>query len=243
MRQIFLDTETTGLDPAQGHRLIEIAAVEMINRKHTNRHFHAYVNPEREIDAEAERVHGTSLDFLQDKPKFANVADEFLAFVEGAELIIHNAPFDIGFLNAELKRIGRQEMKVFCPSVIDTLVMAKDVFPGKRNSLDALCDRFEIDRSNRTLHGALIDCELLGDVYLALTRGQDSLLMDFGSHSHGGASHGGKPRRECKAAPRVRYATEQELAQHADYLADLDKNTKGDCLWLKMTKPDDAAVN
>lgn len=240
MRQIFLDTETTGLDPSQGHRLIEIAAVEMINRKHTNRHYHVYVNPEREIDAEAERVHGISLDFLQDKPKFANVADEFLAFVEGAELIIHNAPFDIGFLNAELKRIGRPEMKVFCPSVIDTLVMAKENFPGKRNSLDALCDRFDIDRSNRTLHGALIDCELLGDVYLALTRGQDSLLIDMGGDNAAGGQYSNKPRRERKNPLKILPADEQELEQHATYLADLDKSTKGDCLWLKMTSTADA---
>lgn len=242
MRQIFLDTETTGLDPAQGHRLIEIAAVEMINRKHTNRHYHCYVNPERDIDAEAERVHGISRDFLQDKPKFAGVVDEFLAFVEGAELIIHNAPFDIGFLNHELKRLGRPEMKTFCPAVIDTLAMAKDTFPGKRNSLDALCDRFDIDRSNRTLHGALIDCELLGDVYLALTRGQDSLLIEAGNDDAVG-SVDRRPRRERKRALKVLPATAQELEQHASYLADLDKSTKGACLWLKLAaEPDVSSV-
>jgi DNA polymerase-3 subunit epsilon len=178
MRQIVLDTETTGLDPRQGHRIIEIACLELVNRRLTGRHLHKYVNPEREIDAGAAAVHGITLDFLADKPRFADVAEEFLEFITGAELVIHNAPFDVGFLNAELDLLGRVPVETVCAGVRDTLRMAKELHPGKRNSLDALCDRFEVDRSNRTLHGALIDCELLGEVYLSMTRGQNSLLVD-----------------------------------------------------------------
>ncbi|MDR2838209.1 MAG: DNA polymerase III subunit epsilon, partial [Azonexus sp.] len=175
MRQIILDTETTGLDPRQGHRIIEIAALEMTNRRLTGRHLHKYINPEREIDEGAQAVHGISLDFLADKPKFADIADEFLDFINGAELIIHNAPFDLGFLNAELSRLDRVPVETLCNGVTDTLKMARDLHPGKRNSLDALCERYEIDNSSRTLHGALLDTELLAEVFLAMTRGQNSL--------------------------------------------------------------------
>ncbi len=181
MRQIFLDTETTGLYPDQGHRIIEIAAVEIFNRRPTQRHFHVYINPEREIDAGAQEVHGISLEFLQDKPLFAQVAEEFVEFVRGAELIIHNAPFDMGFLNMELARLGLDKLETSVSGVIDTLKMAKESRPGQRNNLDALCRHFGIDNSKRTLHGALLDAELLGEVYIAMTRGQESLLMELTS--------------------------------------------------------------
>ena len=161
MRQVFLDTETTGLSPAQGHRIIEIAAVEVVNRRITQNHFHVYLNPDREIDQGAQEVHGITLEFLQDKPRFVEVADEFLDFVANAELIIHNAPFDVGFLNAELGKIDRANIEETSISIIDTLKMAKDMRPGQRNSLDALCRHFGIDNSKRTLHGALLDAELL----------------------------------------------------------------------------------
>lgn len=181
MRQIFLDTETTGLYPDQGHRIIEIAAVEIFNRRPTQRHFHVYINPEREIDAGAQEVHGISLEFLQDKPLFEQIASEFLEFVRGAELIIHNAPFDVGFLNMELSRLGMEKLENAVSGIIDTLKMAKESRPGQRNNLDALCRHFGIDNSKRTLHGALLDAELLGEVYIAMTRGQESLLMELAS--------------------------------------------------------------
>jgi len=181
MRQIFLDTETTGLYPDQGHRIIEIAAVEIFNRRPTQRHFHIYINPEREIDPGAQEVHGISLEFLQDKPLFAAIAEEFIEFIRGAELIIHNAPFDVGFLNMELTRLNLDKLESYISSIIDTLKMAKEMRPGQRNNLDALCRHYGIDNSQRTLHGALLDAELLAEVYIAMTRGQESLLMDLSS--------------------------------------------------------------
>lgn len=179
MRQIFLDTETTGLYPDQGHRIIEIAAVEIFNRRPTQRHFHIYINPEREIDAGAQEVHGISLEFLQDKPLFTHIAEEFIEFIRGAELIIHNAPFDVGFLNMELAKLGLDKLETYISGIIDTLKMAKEMRPGQRNNLDALCRHFGIDNSQRTLHGALLDAELLAEVYIAMTRGQESLLMEL----------------------------------------------------------------
>ncbi|WP_309294435.1 DNA polymerase III subunit epsilon [Azonexus sp.] len=170
MRQIVLDTETTGLDPRQGHRIIEIACIEIVNRRLTGRHLHQYINPEREIDEGAQAVHGITLDFLADKPKFADGVDEFLAFIKGAELVIHNAPFDLGFLNAELCRLDRVPVESICNGVIDTLKLARAMHPDKRNSLDALCERYQIDNSSRTRHGALLDTELLAEVFLAMTR-------------------------------------------------------------------------
>ena len=172
MRQIFLDTETTGLEHKLGHRIIEIAGVEMRNRRLTQRHFHHYINPERDIDAGALEVHGITLAFLQDKPRFADIAAEFLEFIRDAELIIHNAPFDIGFLNAELARLDMAPVDTICHSVQDTLRMAKELFPGKRNNLNALCERYNVDNSHRTLHGALLDAEILAEVYVDMTRGQ-----------------------------------------------------------------------
>ena len=177
MRQIFLDTETTGLSADNGDRVIEIGCVELLHRKLTGNNLHFYLNPERDSHEDALRVHGITNEFLKDKPKFAEVVDQFLEYIEGAEVIIHNAPFDIGFLNKELELQGRKPLANYIEGVIDTLVMAKEMFPGKRNSLDALCDRLEVDNSGRTLHGALLDAELLADVYINLTRGQDALLM------------------------------------------------------------------
>ena len=179
MRQVFLDTETTGLDPNQGHRIIEIAAVEFNNRQSTNKKYHSYINPEREIDAAAEEVHGLSLEFLQDKPIFQDVAQDFLNFIQGAELIIHNAPFDVGFINAELGRLGLSKLDDNEVHITDSLQFAKDLRPGQRNSLDALCRAYDIDNSERTLHGALLDAQLLGEVFIAMTRGQEAISMDF----------------------------------------------------------------
>ena len=179
MRQVFLDTETTGLDPNQGHRIIEIAAVEFNNRQSTNKKYHSYINPEREIDAAAEEVHGLSLEFLQDKPLFKDVAKDFLNFIQGAELIIHNAPFDVGFINAELGRLGMSKLEENEVHITDSLLFAKDLRPGQRNSLDALCRAYDIDNSERTLHGALLDAQLLGEVFIAMTRGQEAISMDF----------------------------------------------------------------
>lgn len=235
MRQIILDTETTGLEPSQGHRIIEFAGLEMVDRKLTGRHLHLYMHPEREIDPDAERVHGISLDFLADKPKFHAVADELVDFISGAELIIHNAPFDVGFLNAEFSRLGIAPVDKLCALVTDTLRMARDTFPGKRNSLDALCDRFEIDRSNRTLHGALIDCELLAEVYLWMTRGQESLMMDAGP-GEGEGINGLNLAFERKPLT-VLAPTAEELAAHQEYLDLLDKTVKGSCLWRSIESP------
>lgn len=218
MRQIFLDTETTGLYPDQGHRIIEIAGVETINRRPTGNHYHKYINPEREIDAGAQDVHGITLEFLQDKPLFKDLADDFLAFIQGAELVIHNAPFDIGFLNSELGKLGLPAVTAVCGSVVDTLKMAKDARPGQRNNLDALCRHFQIDNSRRTLHGALLDAELLAEVYMALTRGQDSLMIDL---EHELASSESIVLSENRTALRVLMVDEEERAAHDVYLAGL----------------------
>ncbi|MES2546302.1 MAG: DNA polymerase III subunit epsilon [Pseudomonadota bacterium] len=221
MRQIFLDTETTGLYHAQGHRIIEIAAVEMINRRPSNNHFHVYLNPQREIDPAAQEVHGISLEFLQDKPLFNAIAQDLIAFISGSELIIHNAPFDVGFLNSELGHIGLQPIESFCDKITDTLRMAKDSRPGQRNNLDALCRHFGIDNSRRTLHGALLDAELLADVYMAMTRGQDSLMMDLAQSQPvmQVQMHQGQHNKV-----KVLKADEFELTAHQDYLNSLVKS-------------------
>jgi DNA polymerase-3 subunit epsilon len=221
MRQIFLDTETTGLSPAQGHRVIEVAAVETINRRPTGNHFHEYVNPEREIDQAAQEVHGITQEFLQDKPLFEAIAEDFLQFVSGAELIMHNAPFDVGFLNSELGRIGLQPVEAICDKVTDTLKMAKDARPGQRNNLDALCRHFGIDNTRRTLHGALLDSELLAEVYMALTRGQDSLMMDLVQDDVVLSSH---ENVENQSRPKVLKAEADEQAAHDSYIKDLKKS-------------------
>ncbi len=236
MRQIVLDTETTGLDPRQGHRIIEVACIEMANRRPTGRHLHKYINPEREIDAGAQAVHGITLDFLADKPKFADIADEFLDFINGAELIIHNAPFDLGFLNAELGRLDRVPVETLCNGVTDTLKLAKEMHPGKRNSLDALCERYEIDNSSRTLHGALLDTELLAEVFLAMTRGQNSLMIEPDAAPRPQLGADGQVRQ--RKPLRVHRASAEELVEHERVLAAINQESKGACIWL--AKPEAA---
>ena len=232
MRQVVLDTETTGLDPKQGHRIIEVAAIELSNRRVSERHFHRYLNPERDIDAGAIEVHGLTLERLQNEPKFAEIAPALLEFISGAELIIHNAPFDVGFLNKELELAGLPLLCEHCPSIIDTLKVAKELHPGKKNNLNALCDRYQIDNSHRALHGALLDTELLAEVYLSMTRGQESLLGDGseGREEHAPLFAAGMPRLEL----RIISATLEELAQHAQQLGDINKASKGACLWLQL---------
>jgi DNA polymerase-3 subunit epsilon len=237
MRQIFLDTETTGLEHKLGHRVIEIGCVEMINRRLTNRHFHRYLNPDRDIDAGALAVHGISLEFLQDKPRFSEIAEEFLDFVRGAELIIHNAPFDIGFLNAELALIDMAPIQTVCHGIIDSLRLAKELHPGKKNNLNVLCDRYGIDNSKRTLHGALLDSEILAEVYVAMTRGQESLIMevDQEENSPQESSQPTLPSAigcESHRTPLILKATDEELAEHAQMLSSIQKESKGKCIWL-----------
>jgi DNA polymerase-3 subunit epsilon len=229
MKQIVLDTETTGLDHKQGHRIIEVAAIELNGRKVSERNFHRYLNPERDIDEGAAAVHGLTLDRLQDEPKFAEIAPALLEFIGDAELIIHNAPFDMGFLNAELARMGLPPLQ---NKVIDTLKVAKELHPGKRNNLNALCDRYFIDNSHRTLHGALLDTELLAEVYLGMTRGQESLLGDDETEEEPQTlSASGEVIR---MSVRVLAASEEELAIHAGQLADIDKASKGACVWKQL---------
>jgi DNA polymerase-3 subunit epsilon len=216
----------------------------MINRKLSppSAHLHRYINPERDSEEGALNVHGLSTEFLSDKHKFADVADEFLDFVRDAELIIHNAPFDVGFLNMELAKIGRGKITDYVSGVIDTLANAKELFPGKRNNLDALCDRYEVDRSARTLHGALIDCELLAEVYLCMTRGQDSLLIDFGGDDQSATNTlEASKTRQNQGPLKVIRASDAELAEHAAYLDALDKTVKGACVWRQYEPKPEAA--
>jgi DNA polymerase-3 subunit epsilon len=240
MRQIVLDTETTGLEPAQGHRIIEIGCVEIVNRRPTDAHFHRYLQPDRTIDAAAIEVHGITNEFLVDKPRFAEIEQEFLSFVRGAELIIHNAPFDVGFLNHELSLSGggAGRLEDFC-TVLDTLQMARQAHPGQRNSLDALCKRYRIDNSQRTLHGALLDAEILADVYLSMTGGQVALSLDAEAM-----------RDEVKSEAKVNLSRErpplvvirstlEEQAAHRRYLAGLDKSSGGACLWTRLDSAGD----
>jgi len=229
MRQIVLDTETTGLSAENGDRIIEIGCVELLNRKLTGNNLHFYVNPERDSHEDALKVHGISNEFLRDKPKFAAIADELLEYLRHAELIIHNAPFDISFLNKELQRMGRAPIQSVIGQVTDSLVMAKEMFPGKRNGLDALCDRLGVDNSGRTLHGALLDAELLADVYINMTRGQDALLIDLGdSVGEGGIAE--QVDLRLFQLP-VLLASAQEAQAHDALLLDLDKASKGKTLW------------
>lgn len=229
MRQIFLDTETTGLYHAQGHRVIEIAAVEVVNRRLTKQHFHYYLNPDREIDQGAQEVHGISLEFLQDKPRFPDIVNELLDFIADAELIMHNAPFDVGFLNCELGLIEQKPLESIVAKVTDTLKIAKEMRPGQRNSLDALCRHFGIDNSKRTLHGALLDAELLADVYMAMTRGQDSLMISMDQPQ---TTQTVEPKAALNQAGIVMLANANELEAHEAYLAALNKS--GDCLWAAL---------
>ncbi len=227
MRQIFLDTETTGLDPAQGHRIIEIACVEMVGRRLTRNNFYKRIHPERDIDQGAVEVHGITLESLEDAPKFAEIASEFIEFVRGAELVIHNAPFDVGFLDAELARVGGARIKELC-KVTDTLAMAREMHPGKKNSLDALCDRYQVDRRARTFHGALMDAELLGEVYLAMTRGQDSLAISLEGAS--GPAMNATMTSRPKTLKVVR-ASETELEVFRGVMERLDQASGGKTVW------------
>lgn len=231
MRQIFFDTETTGLAAEGGDRIIEIGCVEMVNRQLTGNNLHLYINPQRASHEDALRVHGLTEAFLADKPLFAQIADQLLEFLAGAELVIHNAPFDIGFVNAEMKRLGRPPITDTVGSVRDTLLMARDLFPGKANSLDALCRRLEVDNSNRKLHGALLDAELLAEVYIRLTRGQDSLVMEeSGNSSQSGEFKLAAIDLSSFALP-VLQASEDELAAHEKVLGELDKASGGKRIW------------
>jgi DNA polymerase-3 subunit epsilon len=229
MRQVFLDTETTGLYAEQGDRVIEIGCVELVNRKLTGNNFHVYLNPGRDSHEDALKVHGITTDFLRDKPRFESVAAEFLAYLRGAQVVIHNAAFDVGFLNAELKLAGHRPLSAHVEGVIDTLAMAKEMFPGKRNSLDALCDRLDVDNSGRTLHGALLDAELLADVYINLTRGQDALLIDAVKAETSGPVMQRLDLRVFELP--VINASAQELAAHEDVLDEIDKSSSGQTRW------------
>jgi DNA polymerase-3 subunit epsilon len=233
MRQIFLDTETTGLYAEQGDRVIEIGCVELINRKLTGNNLHFYLNPGRDSHEEALKIHGLTTEFLRDKPKFEEVAEELLAYVGDAEIIIHNAAFDIGFLNVELKRAGKLAFKEHVASVVDTLAMAKEMFPGKRNSLDALCTRLEVDNSGRTLHGALLDAELLADVYINMTRGQDALIMDSGEQPEQGGLAVERMDLRGFDLP-VLSANQQELAAHAEAIQQINKACGGKAVWQEV---------
>ncbi len=230
MRQIILDTETTGLSAENGDRIIEIGCVELLNRKFTGNNLHHYINPERDSHEDALKVHGISNEFLRDKPKFAAIADELVEYLRDAEVIIHNAPFDVAFLNMEFRRLGLPPVTQVVANVLDTLVMAKEMFPGKRNGLDALCDRLGVDNSGRTLHGALLDAELLADVYINMTRGQDALLIDIAdaADGQGGALEAVDLRR---FELPVLLANEQEAQAHEAVLAELDKSSKGKTVW------------
>jgi DNA polymerase-3 subunit epsilon len=229
MRQVFLDTETTGLDAAGGDRIIEIGCLEMNNRRLTERRLHVYLNPERPNNPEAVKVHGLTDDFLADKPLFASVADELLAYLEGAEVIIHNAAFDVGFLDAEFRRLGRPPLAQCVAKVTDTLAMAREQFPGKSNSLDALCRRLEVDNSQRTLHGALLDAGLLAEVYIRLTRGQDSLVIEADDTPAARAGHDDVDLAAIELP--VILADDEESTAHEALLADIDKASGGRLLW------------
>ena len=230
MRQIVLDTETTGLSADSGDRIIEIGCVELLGRKLSGNNKHFYLNPERDSHEDAMKVHGISNEFLKDKPKFQAVVDELLDYLQGAEVIIHNAPFDVSFLNKELELLGRPAIKHCVAKVTDSLVMAKEMFPGKRNSLDALCARLAVDNSGRTLHGALLDAELLADVYINLTRGQNSLVMDVSAAEQMLDNLPVIDITQFELA--LLLADEQELSAHDQLLADIDKASRGKTVWL-----------
>ncbi len=232
-RQIILDTETTGLDPQEGHRMIEIGCVEMIKRRVTNNDYHQYLQPGRKIDEEAQAVHGITPEFLADKPRFSEVVDEFMEYVKGAELIIHNAPFDVGFINNELKLVSSKwgRLEDHC-TILDTLVMARDTYPGQRNSLDALCKRLDVNNQHRELHGALLDSQILADVYLAMTGGQKNLMLDSNDDSGGQGEHRSEIIRLAKDRPglRVIAANDDEVDQHNERLEVINK-AAGRYLW------------
>jgi len=232
MRQLVLDTETTGLNPRSGDRVIEIGCVELVQRRLTGNNLHFYINPERDSDPGALAVHGLTTEFLSDKPKFREIADQLRDFVQGADLIIHNAPFDLGFLDAEFNLLGLPPFREHCGEVIDTLVTAKGMFPGKRNSLDALCDRFGISNAHRTLHGALLDAELLADVYLAMTRGQESLVIDMLGDASSEASAEHKTDLSFERFKlTLLQASADELSAHDSVLDAIEKARKQPSVW------------
>ena len=235
MRQIVLDTETTGLEPKQGHRIIEIGCVEIVNRRKTDRHYHQYLNPGREIDDGAYDVHGISNEFLADKPDFSDIAQEFINFIRDSELIIHNAPFDVGFLNAELGRLGKQwgVIEDYC-KVIDTLGMARELHPGQKNNLDALCQRYNIDNSQRNLHGALLDAQILLDVYLVMTGGQTDLLLETQGSKSNSSDMQTRQLDPDRSRLRIIEPTEEEWKAHHEKLDVIDKKSSGNCLWKQM---------
>ena len=233
MRQIFLDTETTGLAPESGDRIVEIGCIEMVNRRITGENKHFYLNPERKGSEEAIRIHGLTDEFLADKPVFAAIADDLMDFVAGAEIIIHNANFDLGFLNEELRRIGRPKFAEQVLAITDTLLMAREMFPGKSNSLDALCKRLEVDNTSRTLHGALLDAGLLAEVYIRLTRGQGTLVIDSAEQS-GGQTLAVQTIDLAAFTLPVPDLSDDELAAHEQALTDLDKASGGKTLWRQM---------
>jgi len=237
MRQVVLDTETTGLSVEDGHRIIEIGCLEVVNRRITGNHLHLYLNPERAIDEGALAVHGISEEMLRDKPRFAEVADRILEFVCGAQVLIHNAPFDEGFLDAELQRIGAGRFRDACAGIVDTLVMARGLHPGKRNSLDALCERYGVSNAHRKLHGALLDAELLADVYLSMTRGQDSLEIALHVASDAGGAGGADGPWPPHGLPVIA-ADARERDAHRTLLADIAKEAKAPALWQRLEATD-----
>ena len=229
MRQIFLDTETTGLSPERGDRIVELGCIEMVNRRLTGRSLHRYINPERASHPDALRVHGLTQDFLADKPLFATIADEMLEFIAGAEVIIHNAAFDVGFINAELKRLGRPFVADSAARITDSLTMARNLFPGKANSLDALCKRLEVDNSNRDLHGALLDAGLLAEVYIRMTRGQNSLVID--AQDEGGVQQSHEPVDLSQFDLVQLSVSDEERAAHDALISDVNKASGGKAIW------------
>jgi DNA polymerase-3 subunit epsilon len=241
-RSVILDTETTGLEPAQGHRIVEIGCLEIVNRMATGKVMHVYLNPDRESDPEALAVHGLTTEFLSDKPRFQEVAAELMAFLDGAEVIIHNAAFDTKFLNAELARVGQPAVADFCGSITDSLMHARQLHPGKRNSLDALCERYGISNAHRTLHGALLDSQLLAEVWLAMTRGQDALLIDVDDQAGAPSADGLALGRFDASVLMVVSASSEELAEHQEYLAALDKASGDSCVWRKLDAPPETAA-
>lgn len=233
MRQIFLDTETTGLSPESGDRVVEIGCIEMVDRRLTGQSKHFYLNPERPNSEDAVRIHGLTDEFLADKPTFAAVVDELMEFLAGAEIVIHNAGFDVGFLNEELRRVGRPKLATQVARITDSLAMAREMFPGKANSLDALCKRLEVDNSNRTLHGALLDAGLLAEVYIRMTRGQDSLVIDDTGPQDGQVIQVQQIDLSVFTLTVIE-PTEEELAAHEGLLAELDKASGGKTLWRQI---------
>jgi len=236
MRQVILDTETTGLNPEKGHKIIEIGCVEIQNRRRSDKHFHQYINPHREIDDGAFEIHGLSNEFLADKPEFADIAQDLINFIKDSELIIHNAPFDVEFINAELKQLGKEwgKLQDYC-TITDTLVMARDLHPGQKNNLDALCNRYDIDNSQRDLHGALLDAQILLDVYLAMTGGQTDLLLDEEVQEFipDPQSHKLLDKR-----PKLKtiLPSDDESSAHQQRLEALNEKSGGNCIWMKLEK-------